>query len=108
LDVRFAPEVETTAYRVIQEALTNVARHAGVSEVRVRVSVRAKKLSVQVSDSGRGFDLNTVRASSMSSGLTGMHERVALLGGTLTIETAPDAGAHISADIPSDPSTIDD
>jgi signal transduction histidine kinase/PAS domain-containing protein len=108
LDVRFAPEVETTAYRVIQEALTNVARHAGVSEARVRVSVRAKKLSVQVSDSGRGFDLNTVRASSMSSGLTGMHERVALLGGTLTIETAPDAGAHISADIPSDLSTIDD
>src|SRR6185503_15819945 len=54
---RFAPEVETAAYRVVQEALTNVARHAEVSEVTVRLSTHRQTLLIEVEDEGCGFDL---------------------------------------------------
>ncbi len=82
---RFAPDVETTAYRIVQEALTNVARHAGVSELTVRLWTDADTLSVIIVDQGRGFDLQTVRTT-LSSGLAGMVERAALLGGNLTAD----------------------
>jgi len=96
---RFAPEVETTAYRIIQEALTNVARHAGVSEVTVRLWTDDDTLSVIIVDRGRGFDLQTVRTT-LSSGLAGMAERAALLGGSLTIESAPATGTRVTASLP--------
>jgi signal transduction histidine kinase len=97
---RFAPEVETTVYRIVQEALTNVARHAGVGGVTVRVWATTELLSVQVEDRGRGFDLETVLAASRSSGLAGMRERVVLLDGQLTIDSQPGDGTKITAEIP--------
>ena len=96
---RFAPDVETTAYRIVQEALTNVARHAGVSELTVRLWTDADTLSVIIVDQGRGFDLQTARTT-LSSGLAGMVERAALLGGNLTIESAPATGTRLTASLP--------
>jgi len=99
---RLAPEVETAAYRIVQEALTNVARHAGVSEVTVRLWADRDVLGVQVKDRGSGFDPEAALDGGTSSGLSGMHERVVFLGGQLTIESAPGAGARLMAEFPLD------
>jgi PAS domain S-box-containing protein len=100
VDRRFAPDAETTAYRIAQEALTNVARHAGVAGVCVRVWAGADTLNIQVEDRGRGFDREAVLATPRSCGLPGMQERVTLLGGHLTIESRPGAGTQITAELP--------
>ncbi|WP_447602988.1 PAS domain S-box protein [Nitrospira sp. Nam80] len=99
LERRFGQAIETAAYRTVQESLTNVARHAGVREARVRVFANERTLSVDVEDHGRGFDAE--RAHSIATfGLTGMRERVSALGGQLTIESAPNRGTRISMEIP--------
>lgn len=97
---RFAPQVETAAYRIVQEALTNVARHAGVSEVTVRLWTDQDTLSVQVKDRGAGFDPEATLATSDTIGLAGMRERAVLLGGQLTIESVPGAGTYVTAELP--------
>ena len=102
---RFAPEVETAAYRIVQEALTNVARHADVSEVTVRIWANQDTLSVQIEDQGSGFDHEAALAIGTSSGLAGMRERAALLSGQLTIESIPRTGTRLTAALPlGDPS----
>lgn len=97
---RFPPEVETAAYRLVQEALTNVARHAGVSEVTVRVWLDRNQLCVQVEDRGAGFDLQAVRNAGTSGGISGMEERAALLDGVLTIESAQGKGTRLTVELP--------
>jgi PAS domain S-box-containing protein len=96
---RFSPEVETAAYRIVQEALTNVARHANVSEVTVRVWADETTLSIQVEDAGAGFDSEAVHSSSETSGLAGMRERAILLGGQLIIESNVGAGTRLTAEL---------
>ena len=95
---RFAPEVETAAYRVVQEALTNVARHANVPEATVRVWTDQNTLSIEVADRGQGFDLETVVAR-VTSGVAGMRERATLAGGQLKIESAPGEGTRLLAEL---------
>ncbi len=97
---RFAAEVETVVYRLIQEALTNVARYAQVNEVTVRLWGDAEALGLQIEDAGIGFDPDVAFASNTSSGLAGMQERVLLLGGEMTIESAPGQGTCIAVDVP--------
>jgi len=97
---RLAPEMETAAYRIVQEALTNVARHAAVDKVKVNVSADAENLSVQISDQGGGFDPQAALAAGKSSGLAGMRERAQLLGGTLMIESAASVGTTVTALLP--------
>lgn len=99
-DRRFAPEVETAVYRIVQEALTNVARHAGVREAVVRLWADQDMLGVQVEDRGRGFDPQAALADTNASGLSGMRERATLLGGHFEIESAPGAGATLTAELP--------
>jgi PAS domain S-box-containing protein len=96
---RFSAEVETAAYRIVQEALTNVARHANVSEATVRLWTEAEKLLINVEDAGTGFDAGTMLASSDTSGLAGMRERAVLLGGQLILESQPDGGTHLTAEL---------
>jgi signal transduction histidine kinase len=84
--VRLDPELETTAYRLVQESLSNVAKHARAERVSVRVSLAYDVLCVEVSDDGRGFDPD---ASTDGFGLVGMRERVSLAGGRLEIESCP-------------------
>jgi PAS domain S-box-containing protein len=100
LDQRFLAALETAAYRIVQESLTNAARHAGGTEVAVRVWADAETLSVQVEDRGPGFDPQAVLAAGASSGLTGMRERAFLLGGQLTVESAPNQGTRLTAVLP--------
>jgi signal transduction histidine kinase len=96
---RFAPDVETAAYRIVQEALTNVARHAGVGEATVRLWTDADTLMLVIADAGRGFDPQIARTHP-STGLAGMHERAVLLGGEVTIESALGSGARVIASLP--------
>jgi signal transduction histidine kinase len=100
LDRRFAPRVETAAYRIIQEALTNVARHSGADRVRVSLRVERGAIHLGVDDGGRGFDASALMARHDSSGLNGMQERARLAGGDLTIESSPGAGTHLRASLP--------
>jgi signal transduction histidine kinase len=100
LDRRFPAEVESTAYRIIQEALDNVACHVGVTRVVVRLLADRQRLMLRIDDRGPGFELEAVRLAHPRGGLTGMLERVRLIGGLLTIETAPNAGTQIIAELP--------
>lgn len=102
---RFAPELETSAYRIVQEALTNVARHSGVKSATVRVWADDENLRVSVIDAGAGFDADETLASAGSTGLSGMRERVRLLGGQFYAESAKDNGTRISADWSLNPTT---
>jgi len=97
---RFPAEVETAAYRIVQEALTNVLRHANANEVSLRVWANHETLGVQVRDAGVGFDVNQALRAGVSSGLSGMRERAELLGGHLTIESAPGRGTTLTAELP--------
>jgi signal transduction histidine kinase len=97
---RFALDLETAVYRIVQEALTNVTRHARTPEVTVRIQVRSESLDLQVEDKGVGFDPQAALAASTSVGLAGMRERAHLLGGHLTVESAPGAGTTVEAELP--------
>ncbi|MBI2875307.1 MAG: PAS domain S-box protein [Candidatus Tectomicrobia bacterium] len=102
---RFSSGVETTTYRLVQEALTNVARHAGVSEVNVRLWADQEMLSVQIEDRGGGFDPEATLSAHLSSGLAGMRERVRLLGGHLTVESTPGKRTCVTVELPLDQPT---
>ena len=99
---RFDHGVETAACRIVQEALTNVARHARTGAVEVRVWVDDITLNLEVEDRGAGFDAEVSRGMS-SSGLAGMQERAAILGGVFTIDTHPGGGTHLVAELPLTP-----
>ena len=100
---RFTQEIETACYRIIQEALTNVVRHACATMVEVRIWVEEPSiLHLHVEDCGVGFDAQ-VAGRMKSSGLAGMHERASILGGSLTIDSQPRGGTRIVAEIPLSP-----
>lgn len=96
---RFEPEIETAAYRIVQEALTNVARHARVNTAAVEVRADKDSLRIRVKDLGVGFDPQSLPATA-SGGLSGMRERAILLGGQLSLESAPDTGTLVNAMLP--------
>jgi signal transduction histidine kinase len=100
LDERFSQQVETAAYRIVQEALTNVVRHAGVKKVTVQMWCREGTLGVRIEDRGRGFDSASILISGMASGLTGMRERALLLGGQLVVESSRKKGTRLTAELP--------
>jgi signal transduction histidine kinase len=97
-------EVEITVYRVVQEALTNVARHAAASRVGVLLEQRRNALVAVIEDDGRGFDVEAAFSLTADNaphlGLFGMQERVALLGGRLAIESACGQGTTVFVEIP--------
>jgi len=97
---RFPSTIETAAYRIVQEGLTNVARHAHAQDASVRVWAEKSRLGIQIEDKGRGFDVPATLSAHASSGLSGMKEEAELLGGQLTIESAPEAGTLITAELP--------
>ncbi len=99
LNRRFAPIVETAVFRIIQEALTNVARHARVDEVSVEVGCQARALRVCIEDRGLGMKL-AKRPPAGAAGLTGMQERVRLLGGQLKLDSSPGAGMRLLVQLP--------
>jgi len=93
---RHTSELESTAYRLVQEALTNAVRHADASKIRIDVTERNGCVEIAVADDGQGFDLGE---KPTGFGLTGMRERVELAGGELDIESGP-TGTTIRAKLP--------
>ena|GEM_PF-1075980 len=101
LQRRLPAEVELVLYRVIQEALSNVAKHSGASSAQVALSRRSNVVIAVVSDDGHGFDVDEVTRSGRGGlGLFGMRERLALVGGSLRIESADGRGTQITARVP--------
>jgi signal transduction histidine kinase len=96
LDERLREPIETTLYRVVQEALTNVVKHAGASGVSIVLARGRNSVTAVVEDDGRGFD---PAAASDGIGLAGMRERLALVGGRLRIESSGD-GTTLAAEVP--------
>jgi signal transduction histidine kinase len=95
------PETSVNIYRIVQEALHNVHKHARASHVSVMLSVRDSHLSVVIEDDGRGFDPGIARAPHDGSlGLVGMRERAILIGGEFTIESSPGNGTAIFVRVP--------
>jgi two-component system sensor histidine kinase UhpB len=103
---RFATEVETTIYWLVQEALSNVARHAGASGVTVRILAEPDKISVQVEDHGAGFDPDAALEPSALTSLARLHERARLLGGNLDVKSSPGAGTRVTIELPLAPVTV--
>jgi len=100
LEMRFRPEIETAAYRIVEEALTNAARHACVNEVTVVMRVDSEVLAISIEDGGLGFDYSSVKAAGDTTGLKWMNERLSALGGRLRIDTSPGAGTRLTATMP--------
>jgi len=97
------PDTETACFRVAQEAITNVIRHAKARTVWVRLFMASGRLALSVRDDGRGFDLDAVRrrgASGASLGLIGMEERIALAGGSFELRASPGQGTVVLATFP--------
>jgi signal transduction histidine kinase len=95
---RLPADVETALYRIVQESLSNVVKHAEAGRVSVVLTRKADSVSIIVEDDGVGFDPSRPRDGGL--GLVGMRERVALLGGRLTIESRPGAGTTFVAEVP--------
>jgi PAS domain S-box-containing protein len=98
-DERLPHDFETTLFRIVQEALTNVVRHAGASQVDVVLERRDDSMLVIVEDNGKGFDPELVRENG-HLGLLGMQERAEMLGGTFTVESLPGRGTTLFVEVP--------
>lgn len=101
---RFSPEFESLLFRIVQEALSNIRRHAQASEARVAIDFTGDKVRLTISDNGRGFELSgrvDDLPRSGKLGLAGMQERARLLGGTLEVESTPGKGTTLTVEVPS-------
>jgi signal transduction histidine kinase len=100
---RLSPEEELVLFRIAQESLNNVRRHAGAQEARVLVSFNRDSVQMVIQDDGRGFDAPSKFVNLVASGklgLIGMHERARILGGTLRIESEPGEGTSVVVEAP--------
>jgi PAS domain S-box-containing protein len=102
---RLASEIETTFYRIAQEALNNIAKHARAGHVEIILERRPDHVSLIVVDDGVGFDLAGMDGERRGFGLLGMQERAALVGATLEIESTPGEGTSILVRMPTTPAT---
>jgi signal transduction histidine kinase len=105
LDRPLPTELKLTLYRLIQESLTNICKHAAATEVAIGIQQSVTTIQAIVQDNGKGFDLDRVASAlpnrhSAGFGLQGMHERTLALAGELTVKTAPGRGCHIQAIFP--------
>jgi PAS domain S-box-containing protein len=101
LDERLPAPIETAVYRIVQEALTNVARHAETTQVNVQILADGQ-VTVLIEDAGKGFDVGAVLAHHASTGVSGMRERAELLSGEFLIESQPGEGTRVLVEIPLD------
>ena len=97
-DDRLPTEVETTLYRIVQEALANIVKHADATRVSILLTQKNRSVAAVVEDDGRGFEASSTRADVL--GLVGMRERVGLVGGRLRVESSEGAGTTIAAEVP--------
>ena len=97
---RLSSEIETAVYRIVQEALLNVRKHASATEVKVTLGSRGKQLVAEVADNGCGFDVEAVDAEGDNWGLIGMKERAEVIGGSLQIKTTMGRGTSVHLEVP--------
>lgn len=100
------PQVETALFRVVQEAIANIARHAEAETVLIQCARREETLTIEIEDDGKGFDPSSLGgpvAGGRGLGLLGIRERVELLGGTAQIESSPGQGTRIALAVPVPP-----
>ncbi|MBL8095607.1 MAG: sensor histidine kinase [Anaerolineales bacterium] len=100
MEHRLSRDLELALYRVAQEALTNVARHAQARSAQVTLRQGNGRVTLIVEDDGAGFDAESKLAHSSGLGLAGMRERLALVGGTLQVRSSPGLGTHVIASVP--------
>jgi two-component system, NarL family, sensor histidine kinase UhpB len=98
LDDRLPDQTEVALFRVVQEALTNVAKHASASLARVQLERYEAGVRLTVQDNGRGFDMEQTHGDRL--GLFGIQERVSLLGGTLDVDSRPGRGTRLTVEVP--------
>ena len=101
-DSRLPEAIEVTVYRIVQEALNNTVKHAQARSAQVNISRAGNELVVLIQDDGRGFAAQTVQTLMADGhlGLAGMRERAALIGGSLVIDSKPEAGTLVRAKLP--------
>jgi signal transduction histidine kinase len=97
-DERLGSEAETTLYRFVQEALTNVVKHARAARVSISLVRKDGSVSAVIEDDGRGFALDEVRTDAL--GIAGMRERAALVGGRFLVESTPGRGTTLAVEVP--------
>jgi signal transduction histidine kinase len=100
---RLPPQHEIAVFRVAQEAMNNIARHAKAETVLIQASIRENRLTLEIEDDGAGFDASTLASpvdDGRGFGLLGMRERVEMLGGKLRIESAPGQGTDVAVSLP--------
>jgi signal transduction histidine kinase len=100
MDKRFAPDIEITIYRIIQEALTNIARYAKVPEAVVHLRAYSDQITIQVEDQGIGFEPEAVSHAAAATGLVTIRERIHLLGGNMAIDSSPSYGTCLLVELP--------
>jgi signal transduction histidine kinase len=98
-DERLPPPIEINLYRIVQEALTNVVRHANATQADVLLERRENQIITIIEDNGTGFDPET-RSQSGRLGLLGMRERAEMMDGQLLVESTPNVGTTIYVEIP--------
>jgi signal transduction histidine kinase len=106
VESRVPQDVATAVFRIVQEALLNVARHAVAEDVLVQIAADEKTLLIEIEDDGKGFDPKSVVQPSETGrglGLLGMRERVEILGGKMSLDSAPGEGTHLAFEIPIPP-----
>jgi two-component system CheB/CheR fusion protein len=96
-DMALAPDIESTLFRIVQEALTNVAKHAQAATVDIEICLQGPPLCLNVVDDGRGFDPLTTPAQGL--GLINMREMAEFAGGSFTLESSPGEGTRIHVEI---------
>ena len=99
VDGRFSKDVEINIYRIIQEAINNIVKHADTAEALVDLKCGERHLDIRIQDYGKGFDMKSTNTE-RGIGLTGMRERVKLIGGTLRIKSEPEEGTTLDIRIP--------
>jgi two-component system sensor histidine kinase UhpB len=105
-DGRLHPQLELVLYRVVQEALTNAAKHAQAHAVRVELNRTPDEVVATITDDGQGFDVDEMmRSRERGLGLFGMQERLALVQGQLVIDSEPGRGTRVEARVPASPRT---
>jgi two-component system sensor histidine kinase UhpB len=97
---RLPQAVELAGYRIVQEALTNIAKHARATTCRIVLRRQNGDLEITVEDDGRGFDPSDLRATERGLGLVGMHERAALLDGRVALESTLGVGTSVKVRLP--------
>ncbi|MEE8373607.1 MAG: sensor histidine kinase, partial [Dehalococcoidia bacterium] len=103
LDRRFPPTMEIALFRVVQEAITNIIKHAHAKTVRIRLQLAGSAIVGSIEDDGVGFDVDSLRRErgrGVAVGLLGMEERISLLDGELSVESQPGTGTRVHFRIP--------